>query len=787
MYVILAPVTVLLCSAFQAQIEGPSLRIGGCGGLYLLAEPGELWVNIAKTDLHGGRRDTRLQAILLGPDRRPRDQAVIERDGSVRLATDVDRKGVFVVNVTVTQDRYGEYVSWGFDTNCPRYLIETSRGHRDARHTEPIVLRNPEAKGDICFLPRSSPFRIEVSDLQAGSPPLTVYDATGGLRASLSVDDTGQAQANFEADASRGNSPWRLHLPVQQATVNIDGVTRWEKDDRYADLSLWSTQIESFFPFHDHRWMLTPYSRTFYAAPGESRDLTFRLHNNAGRPDTLSLHVKHLSDWRVDTVGTVTLEPGETKTITVHCELPSVVSTDQRYEARVVVNSTLHPEMSTYSTIVAHIGEAPYAQPLNLPIVYKPYQHENEQFGYEPDYPTENQLYFDTHNRPSIWGSGGVLHMLKGQNWSSVHISEATVSQSALFTGKSIRPIGTKVAFDADDDIYLLAAEGKNVALLHSSDGGKTFSAHVIRGREEQPRSWDMEQFSGHNIHDGPPPILRTVQTQGMDSRYFWRRVNDLELFVPRKEGDQIIIGDPILLSQKAIGIASHSGIPSSIVSRGDRVHIIWGEATDPDEEVPGVPAYVVTYDRKKGLLGEPVFVGWGPPANDVHNTPSITIDSEGYLHTLTGTHGSPFAYARSLEPNTAHAGFTEPELVEDELRSTYIGLVCGPDDALHLVFRVWAQDGVYHPTSYYANLGYKRKLKHEPWGEMQRLAVAPFSEYSIFYHRLTIDRKGRLFVSFDYWSTFWFYRMDHSGNRRKTIFSPDGGNTWKLLETKDL
>ncbi len=62
-------------------------------------------------------------------------------------------------------------------------------------------------------------------------------------------------------------------------------------------------------------------------------------------------------------------------------------------------------------------------------------------------------------------------------------------------------------------------------------------------------------------------------------------------------------------------------------------------------------------------------------------------------------------------------------------------------------------------------------------------LIVAPFSEYSVFYHRLTIDREGRLFLSYDYWSTYWFYRTDHFGSRRALLMSPDGGDAWKLVE----
>jgi hypothetical protein len=65
-------------------------------------------------------------------------------------------------------------------------------------------------------------------------------------------------------------------------------------------------------------------------------------------------------------------------------------------------------------------------------------------------------------------------------------------------------------------------------------------------------------------------------------------------------------------------------------------------------------------------------------------------------------------------------------------------------------------------------------------------LIVPPFSEYSVYYHRLTIDRKGRLFLSYDHWSTFWFYRNDHLGRRRSLIMSADGGIDWQLATDLD-
>ena len=146
------------------------------------------------------------------------------------------------------------------------------------------------------------------------------------------------------------------------------------------------------------------------------------------------------------------------------------------------------------------------------------------------------------------------------------------------------------------------------------------------------------------------------------DPKLRWRQMNDLELFLPEVKDRRLAMGDPILISKKCIGFSAHSGIPSSLVSRGDKVHLAWAEATEPEEKAPGVPTFVVTYDRATGTLGEPALVGYGPPANDVHNTPCITMDSRGYLHVLIGTHGRTFRYARSLEPNDAGGGWTEAE-----------------------------------------------------------------------------------------------------------------------------
>ena len=779
-------------AAGKSEIE---FAIGGTGGVYFLAEPGELIVDVEKRDRNARGRRTELRAILVGPDRRVLEDVTIPDDGApkgsglgpaqrVRLSTHVERKGIYGLNVTVSQDRYGDCIVWGFHTNCPHYLIETSRGHRDQRREEPIVLLHPDRPGNVCFVPRQGAFGVEITGVPKGVDELPVYDGGGSLVHTLPVNADRQASYTFPADVHRDAIPWRLHLPVQQATVQIDGVTRWESGDLYPNLPYWTPDAASFFPFPAYRWLLTPYRKTVYGRPGQQGGIAFEVHNNSDRKKTIQLAIEFPDgEWpaRLST-DRVVLGARKAAGVTLQYTVPA---DGQTRVCHLRATPEEDPDFSTYSTLTVKAGEAPAAKPLEMPLVLKPYEHENEQFGYLPDYPVETQMYHDLENRPLVRVGGGVATLRDGE-WTTTELRGAVQSSDPMFEGRSFGMASTKIAFDRAGDVYLLGTVGRHVALLHSADGGKTFSPSLIPGREDQSRAFDLEQFSGHNVPDGPPPVLRYTRT-AEDPKLKWRKVNDLELFLPEKVDGRISLGEPILISKLCIGLAAHSGIPATVVSRDGRVHVVWAEATDPEEKVPGVPTYVATYDRRTRTLGEPALVGYGAPPNDVHNSPSITMDSQGYLHVLAGTHGQPFQYARSLEPNDAGRGWTEAEPVGEGLRQTYIGLVCGPDDTLHLAFRLWWYATDPFPASHHATLAYARKRPGEPWQEPRVLIVPPFSEYSVFYHRLTIDRLGRLFLSYDYWSTYWFYRTDHRGSRRALVMSPDGGETWKLPETRDL
>ncbi|NQU19843.1 MAG: BNR-4 repeat-containing protein [Candidatus Nealsonbacteria bacterium] len=791
----LAAVWILAFALTTAAAQSETaLSIGGNGGVYFLAEAGELVVDLHKRDRNRRAAQTELRAILVGPDRRVLQEVTIPDDGKprgsgfgpvqkVRLSTKVRRKGVYALNVTTSQDRYGEQLVWGFHTNCPRYLIETSRGHKDERHQEPIVLAGSDRPADVCFLPRGGPLSMQIANLPGSVKELTVFGGDGKLLAKLPVlvspsNGAGQASHTFAADVPRDAIPWRLHLPIGQATVHVDGVTRWDTGDLYPNLSLWTPEPASYFPFSAYRWLLTPYSRKVYGQPGEQGEVTFTVENNSGEEKTIRLELEFPGDpWPVElSQQRVALGSKGSREVTVRYTVGA-----QRVTRVCHLRATPaeDPEFSTYCTLTAEAGVAPAAKPLSMPLVLEPYRHENEQFGYLPDYPVESQVYFDPENRPFVRTSSGIATHRDGR-WAAIDFRKAVTRPDGSPDGRSFGVSSTKIAFDRQGDVYVLARSGRQDALLHSTDGSSKFTAYLIPGREDLSRALDIEQFSGHNVPDGPPPIVRFTRTAS-DPQRIWRRIHDLELLLPEKTDAGLSLGEPILVSRQCIGLAAHSGIPSSVVSRGGKVHVAWAEATDPEADVPGVPTYVATYDRKTRTLGKPALVGYGLPPNDIHNSPSITIDSQGYLHVLVGTHGRPFPYARSLKPNDAHTGWTRPVPMGDGLRQTYIGLVCDRDDTLHAVFRLWRSAVEPFPASHHGTLAYQRKRPGQPWEAPRVLIVPPFSEYSVYYHRLTIDRRGRLFLSYDYWSTYWFYRNDHRGSRRALLTSPDGGETWKL------
>jgi hypothetical protein len=111
--------------------------------------------------------------------------------------------------------------------------------------------------------------------------------------------------------------------------------------------------------------------------------------------------------------------------------------------------------------------------------------------------------------------------------------------------------------------------------------------------------------------------------------------------------------------------------------------------------------------------------------------------------------------------------GWTKPAAVWRG--QTYATLVCDQGDLLHTAFRV-------HPRLLYQT----KPARDGRWSKPRVLANPPpgHKGYTIYYHRLFIDRDGALYLSF----TFWEWNTQAKGRYpRALVVSEDAGKTWRL------
>jgi hypothetical protein len=279
-----------------------------------------------------------------------------------------------------------------------------------------------------------------------------------------------------------------------------------------------------------------------------------------------------------------------------------------------------------------------------------------------------------------------------------------------------------------------------------------------------------------------------------------------------------LVFSDPVLISKHSLLSDAHSGAGNAVVSVGDMVHVVW-PGSDAVIGHDGTPQYASTYNRNSQKLSEPVLLGFGGRGKpDGHCAPAIAVDSQDYLHVVLGAHTSKLQYLKSLEPNSTTGGWSERvDIGEPALKQlgnyyTYVSLCCDSNDTLHVVARLWSGKYGRQYGSYKEYLAYLRKKKGKQWESPKPLVVPFHQTYSIYYHKLNIDRKGRLFVNYMYYAdgftadelaayrAKWpndkisFVKTEDSRQYWNThphdpaiLMSDDGGDTWRLAITKDF
>jgi hypothetical protein len=242
---------------------------------------------------------------------------------------------------------------------------------------------------------------------------------------------------------------------------------------------------------------------------------------------------------------------------------------------------------------------------------------------------------------------------------------------------------------------------------------------------------------------------------------------------------------------------AGASTQPNYMVTHGDKTYIVFIGVTNYDAMTAGSPTYVVTVDNSTDppkfhppqFLGASIrWLGKDPQTShccdhgtwslvgqewccayegacivgeyrigsaqypedvipDVHDFPAICVDSLGRLHVIIGAHNRQFQYVMGT-PGAEMVVWGPLSLVGEPDCSgqySYPALACDADDNLHLV----ARDGN-------GALVYLRKPANGSWDTTRKVLVEATwhtGYYTDWYHNLTIDQKGRLFVSYIFYA----------------------------------
>ena len=777
---------VLLLVAPMLELAGMEIPeiVRGPAVIHLLPKPGPLTITVSKHDLNIYDGEDTVRLALYDPFRRPLAQAVIPDDGQAakggggrtsqvaEIRTEIKTTGIHSL---IVSGRCHEVV-YGIKTNCELCVVE-----------EKLLLNNSSVAGQVWFQPPEEEFTIRIqAKHNPGIQKVPLVDADG---AAVHVFDLQKAAKDkiLKLNAQQGarNGLWHFDIGRMDVEMHIGGV-------RY-----WSSKRESYFNPGNRVSLMIPRSATRLVPPGGAASVTYRLRNRLQEAIRALVRVDPAESLRCRVVtpsGRVSLEPKQVLDVKVEAVVAQDADEGKEVETCVTLSIDGRPELSSGALLRVRVGQPRGAEALALPIVLRPFTHEAALFGYAPGYVC-NEVYFDPKNRAFIrqrklrvTETTGIT-VLEDGLWTYRSFMDALRAAHPAFTGACDGGggfAGAKIAFDDRGGAYTLLRarrreQFKQCVLVFTPDDGRTFQILDLPGH-----AFDIEQFTGHNPPTGPPAVLVYRRTAA-HARAKWGAVHDLLLYLPRRVDDRVELGKPVTVSKRCLGSCQHSGGPGSVVTRSGKTHIVWGDVTD--ENLPGVPSYVATYNHAAGTLTPPVFLAHAPPVDDVHNVPGVCLDSRGHIHAITGAHGRPFIYRRSLKPNDVTGGLTDPVPVLTDGRQTYLSLVCDPEDTLHIAYRQWRDDRPYHGGQSFAALSTQSKPRDGAWSPAKPMVIAPVPGYSIYYHKLTIDRRGRLFLSYNHWTSDKVYREDFPEryHHRAIMTSVDRGKTWKLAETSDF
>lgn len=212
-------------------------------------------------------------------------------------------------------------------------------------------------------------------------------------------------------------------------------------------------------------------------------------------------------------------------------------------------------------------------------------QAERDLYAWYPRY-NPGYVSFSPEGRAYI-AAGELIQYLDGSDWRAVslrpHLEKWAKEQgwAGLYHNWGAQGGEPVIRFDRDGNAYVLAQvealngsgrrydwRTRTALLLFSPDRFKTFRVH----RLPLPIA-GFEKIDGNNpaALDRPPVILLS------DYGYFDAGYRGLKFLLPKRNGDTLELGEPVEISEAAIGCNYHSGDGNIVLSTPDKLFVIWG------------------------------------------------------------------------------------------------------------------------------------------------------------------------------------------------------------------
>lgn len=153
---------------------------------------------------------------------------------------------------------------------------------------------------------------------------------------------------------------------------------------------------------------------------------------------------------------------------------------------------------------------------------------------------------------------------------------------------------------------------------------------------------------------------------------------------------------------------------------------------------------------------------------NDAHNSISIMVDGEGYLHVSWDHHGHPLRYVRGIEPYSLELSERMPMTGLNEQNVTYPEFFRLPDGNLIFMYR----DG----QSGRGNLVLNRyNTKNKYWKQIQSNLIDGQNQRNAYW-QACVDSRGVIHISW-VWRETWDVATNHDMCYAR---SKDDGKTWQ-------